>query len=380
MGYRLWQDPGPENPYPKKEERMNRLHRAALAAALALGGASSALAQNPYQSSNDNYGVSGGNVNDHSTAFCCSGTLGSLVSGGGSLYILSNNHVLARSGQAAGGEDISQPGLIDNGCGIAEVVADFTAAPALGSNVDAAVAALRAGGMNTTGAIEGIGTISSVVKAAAVGLSVTKSGRTTGTTTGTVSSVNTSVNVQYQKGCGKGKKFTVSYTNQVVITPGSFSAGGDSGSLILSNNSCHQPVALLYAGSSSTTIGNPIGEVLTKVGTALGSSVSFVGGSCSAMVEPAGDEWVADDQLEYATNVKERHAARLMADAAVMAVGVGADAADTGRAAIVIILEEGRAHAPLPSELDGVRVRVLRSDPIRAYGWNEAERAEACSR
>jgi hypothetical protein len=360
---------------------MIRLDRATLAAAVVLAGASVAVAQgNPYQSSNDNYGVSGGNVNDKSNAFCCSGTLGSLVSGGGGLYVLSNNHVLARGDQAAAGEDISQPGLIDNGCQVPEIVADFTAAPALGSNVDAAVAALRAGAMNSTGAIQGIGTISSVVKAPSVGLAVTKSGRTTGTTTGAVSSVNTSVNVQYQKGCGKGKKFTVSYTNQVVITPGSFSAGGDSGSLILSNNSCHQPVALLYAGSSSTTIGNPIGEVLSDVGAALGSPVSFVGDNCSAFGDAAGQEWVADDQLEFATTVKERHAARLMSDPAVMAVGVGADAADPGRAAIVIIVEEGRAHAALPREIDGVRVQVLRSDPIRAYGWNEAESQQACSR
>jgi len=234
--------------------------------------------------------------------------------------------------------------------------------------------------MNSTGAIEGIGTISSVVKAAAVGLAVTKSGRTTGNTTGTISSVNTSVNVQYQQGCNKGKKFTVSYTNQVVIGPGSFSAGGDSGSLILSNNSCHQPVALLYAGSNTTTIGNPIGEVLTKVGTALGSSVSFVGGTCSALTEAAGQEWVADDQLEYATAVKERNVGRLMSDPAVMAVGVGADSNEPGRAAIVVILEEGRTHRPIPSEIEGLSVRVLLSDPIRAYGWNEAEKPQSCSR
>jgi hypothetical protein len=360
---------------------MIRFHRAALAAAAVLAGASVALAQgNPYQSSNDNYGVSGGNINDHSNAFCCSGTLGSLVSGSGTLYVLSNNHVLGRSGGAAAGEDISQPGLIDNGCQVPEIVADFTVAPALGSNVDAALAALRAGAMNSTGAIEGIGTISSVVKAPAVGLAVTKSGRTTGTTSGTVASVNTSVNVQYQKGCNQGKKFTISYTNQVVINSNTFSAGGDSGSLIVSNNSCHQPVALLYAGSSTTTIANPVGEVLAKLGAALGSSVSFVGGTCSALTEPAGQEWVAEDQLEYATSVKERHVSRLMSDPAVMAVGVGADNEEPGRAAIVIILEEGRAHGRLPGELDGVPVRVLRSDPIRAYGWNEAEPREACSR
>ncbi|HLG14060.1 MAG TPA: hypothetical protein VJH03_05950 [Blastocatellia bacterium] len=46
---------------------------------------------------NQNFGVSGGNVNDISKRFCCSGTLGSLVTSGGANYILSNNHVLARS-------------------------------------------------------------------------------------------------------------------------------------------------------------------------------------------------------------------------------------------------------------------------------------------
>jgi hypothetical protein len=40
------------------------------------------FAQAQYQTQNNNYGVSGGNVNDISKAFCCSGTLGSLVAVG----------------------------------------------------------------------------------------------------------------------------------------------------------------------------------------------------------------------------------------------------------------------------------------------------------
>jgi hypothetical protein len=54
------------------------------------------LTQAQYQTQNNNYGVSGGNVNDIGKAFCCSGTLGSLVAVGNTKYILSNNHVLAR--------------------------------------------------------------------------------------------------------------------------------------------------------------------------------------------------------------------------------------------------------------------------------------------
>src|SRR5215510_3012569 len=197
-----------------------------LTAGLADGGAN-------HRVRNLHFGVSGGNVNDASARFCCSGTLGSMITNGSTQYVLSNNHVLARSDQANAGEDISQPGLIDNNCNISTVVADFTAAAPLGSNVDAAVAQLRPGQMDSTGFIEDIGVPSSSTVLPPVGLGVAKSGRTTGFTTGSISSMNTSVSIQYQKGCGKGKKFTVSYTNQIVISSSTFSAGGDSGSLIV---------------------------------------------------------------------------------------------------------------------------------------------------
>ncbi|HEU4836451.1 MAG TPA: hypothetical protein VFS90_18620, partial [Pyrinomonadaceae bacterium] len=184
---------------------------------------------------NQHFGVSGGNVNDITTRFCCSGTLGALITAGGVQYVLSNNHVLARGDQAVAGEDVSQPGLIDSNCNVSTVVADFTGAAPLGSNVDAAVAQLRSGTMDSSGFIEDIGVPSSTIVNPSVGLSVAKSGRTTGFTTGTIGSINTSVNVQYQRNCGSGKKFTVSYTNQVVINSSTFSAGGDSGSLIVTN-------------------------------------------------------------------------------------------------------------------------------------------------
>src|SRR5262249_50195860 len=204
---------------------------------------------NPYQSRNRHFGVSGSNVRDVTTAFCCGGTLGSLVTSGGIQYILSANHVLARQDQALPGEHISQPGLIDNGCQRATIVADFTTAPQLGTNVDAAIAQLRDSWMSITGSIEGIGTISSVVKDPAVGLAVIKSGRTTGTTTGSIDAIDASVNVQYQIRCGQGRTYIISYTNQIIINSSTFSAAGDSGSLIVSNDGCFQPVGLLFAGS-----------------------------------------------------------------------------------------------------------------------------------
>src|SRR5262245_15893403 len=239
-----------------------------------------------HQGRNTHFGVSGGNVNDITKRFCCSGTLGSLVTDGATSYVLSNNHVLGLSGQASPGDDISQPGLIDNNCQTPPIVANFTVAPQLGSNVDAAVAQLIPGAMDPTGFIEDIGIPSSMVRSPSVGLSVAKSGRTTGFTTGTISSINTSVSVQYQRSCGQGKKFVVSYTNQVVISSSTFSAGGDSGSLIVTNDSNHQPVALLFAGSSTTTIGNPIGEVLAQVSSALSRTVSVAGAAQGPSIEP----------------------------------------------------------------------------------------------
>jgi hypothetical protein len=340
---------------------------ALIAVTLAIAGLAAAISD--HRERTFLFGSSGGNVNDINKRFCCSGTLGALVAADGVEYILSNNHVLARSDNAGAGEDISQPGLIDNGCRVADVVADFTVAPPLGSNVDAGLAAVRPGEMDTTGEILGIGIPSSTTVAPAVGVAVRKSGRTTGVTDGTIGAINTSVNVQYQAGCGQGKKFIVTYTNQVVINSGTFSAGGDSGSLIVTNAG-RNPVALLFAGSSTTTIANPINEVLTQLSAALDSAVSFdvSGASSGAAVQESS---LSDNEIERGTRAKEAHAARLMADPTVFAVGVGADADEPGRAAVVVYVARGRGRGAIERRLDGVATQIVETDPIVAFGWNE---------
>jgi hypothetical protein len=338
-----------------------------------------------HQVRNMHFGVSGGNVNNITRAFCCSGTLGSLVTDGTTNYILSNNHVLARVDQATAGEDISQPGLIDNGCRVATVVGDFSIAAPLGSNVDAALAQLRTGTMDSTGFIEDIGAPSSAVLAPSVGLSVAKSGRTTGFTTGSVGSINTSVNVQYQKNCGSGKKFIVPYTNQVVINSTTFSAGGDSGSLIVTNDLSHNPVALLYAGSSSTTIGNPIGEVLATLSNVVGRSITFVGGGGGGGGHrgPKGGQStqqpyipgigaqmrvLPQQAVEHASAVLEQHRANLMFQPGVIGAGVGASDKVDGEAAIVIYVDRTASAKPQFADLlDGVTVRVIYTDPFIAF-------------
>jgi hypothetical protein len=336
---------------------------------------SPALTQAQYQTLNNSYGTSGGNVNDITRSFCCSGTLGSLVSSGGALYILSNNHVLARQDQAASGEDISQPGLIDNGCQVPRIVADFTAAPRLGTNVDCAIAQLRAGTMNTGGAIQGLNGSNTGVQPStttmnpAVGMAVQKSGRTTGNTTGTIGSTNTSVNVQYQLQCGKGKKYTISYTNQVVINSSSFSAGGDSGSLILTNTTCAHPVALLFAGSSSDTIGNPISAVLGALAN-IGHSATFVGQTCTGPGSPqsgAQSFQLPQQALDRASRVLEQNRHDLMSRPAVLGVGLGALEDNSAPAVVVYVDKTSSAQPQLPAQVDNVPVRIIMTDPFIAY-------------
>ena len=138
--------------------------------------------------------------------------------------------------------------------------------------------------------------------------------------------------MQYQQGCNSGKKFWVTYTDQVVVNGSGFSAGGDSGSLIVTSTAA-QPVALLFAGSSTQTIGNRIDQVLSALSTQLRSTVSFVGGGSNAgIVCPSGGGPKPHTHgaasavgVQRAIEAKDRHANQLMADPAVLGVGVGAD-------------------------------------------------------
>jgi hypothetical protein len=343
---------------------------------LADGGANHQVKQTPPVK----MGTSGGSSLDASRSFCCGGTLGALVLRDGVLSILSNNHVLARAGSATTGEDDIQPGLIDVGCRAttsnSNIVGDFAGnLVRLGTaNVDVALSTARSGQVDTTGAILDVGVPCNTTQAATIGLAVAKSGRTTGYTTGSVQSVNTSVSIQYQAGCNSGKKFTISYTNQVVVSgSGSFSAGGDSGSLIVSNDGTPNPVALLFAGNSAQTIGNPIGQVVSAF-QAGGHTFSFVGNNCGnfAAASTSGGAQIvpSDAEVDFTRTVKERYEPDLFARPGVIGVGVGADETDASRGAIVVYFATAAGSHPqpqgIPAELDGIRVRIIPTEPFVA--------------
>jgi len=230
-------------------------------------------------------GCSGGPTGDLANGYCCGGTLGSLVTKGGNLYILSNSHVFAGDVVSGGnnhsatiGDDIGQPGLIDVNCSAANanVVADLSSLSSIyppnnGSNVDCSIAQIRSGMVRTDGAILEIGTISSSTVGASVGQGVKKSGRTTGLTRSSISGLNATINVGYEDECA-GNSFTKQFTGQIVVSNNGsrFLNSGDSGSLMVedvTNNP--RAVGLLYAGGSSIAIANPIGQVLSYLGASM---------------------------------------------------------------------------------------------------------------
>jgi hypothetical protein len=329
-------------------------------------------------------GTSGGNVNDITTAFCCSGTLGALVTKNGVDYILSNNHVLARTSQAAVGEDVSQPGRIDNGCRVGpnDIVADLSEYAPLGgaTNVDAAIAQVRTGAVSRRGEILDIGIPADAPALPTIGRGVAKSGRTTGLTCSSITSVSTDVSIMYQLNCNSGRRFFVNYTDQVIVGGAPFSAGGDSGSLIVTSDTA-QPVGLLYAGSSTSTIANPIQDVIAALG------VSFVRGrthavSCPATAAQDTSQFAgpSPSEMARARAVKNARARGLMQHPAVQGVGIGAHPDRPGEAVLVIYLEAGRPAPAIPAMIDGVSTHVIRTDRFRAFGWNEPQAAPAaCS-
>jgi len=235
-------------------------------------------------------GVSIGNVNANTA-----GTLGCLVRRGSDTFILSNNHVLADVNQGHVGDPIVQPGRVDGGTAqdriatLAEYIPlDFGSqapgcpvatgsasvlnalAGALGSRhrlmayqqtadsnrVDAALARVD-DPASVTPDILGIGRPKGVHRAG-LGTLVQKSGRTTGCTQSRIVQVDVTSQVSY------GAAQATFYAQ---LMAANMSAPGDSGSLVLDMEG--YAVGLLFAGSDTATLMNPINVVLQTLNVEL---------------------------------------------------------------------------------------------------------------
>lgn len=199
------------------------------------------------------------------------GTLGAVAlhRPSGAPVLLSNSHVLADEGRAEIGDPVLQPGALDRGRRPVDVVGRLLAAHPLRRDranlVDAAIAGIADGLFFDPETLRGLGDL--------VGArqdpvdpeeEVSKLGRTTGLTHGRVTAVELDhVVVGFEIG-------DLAFDNQIEIEStgdGPFSAGGDSGSLIVDRGM--RAVGLLFAGSdqggrngAGLTYANDIGRVL----------------------------------------------------------------------------------------------------------------------
>lgn len=351
-------------------------------------------------------GSSGGNNKDYDQngqgqiVDCCGGTLGALVkNSSGTQYLLSNNHVLARSDQAAAGEMIVQPGLIEDNCvpygqpGAAltpvATLTGWVPIKSASTNVDAAIAQVNTGAVDLSGAILELGTpqggklaaappgISSSGgkgQAPAVGMSVAKSGRTTGLTCAGISTVALNVQVSYFTDCAETKPYyTKTYTNQIGISGNQFTDAGDSGSLVV-NTANAEPVGLFFAGGQDQSgvgegVANPVSEVLSELSSQVGSGTSytFVGAtdhpvSClnygNATATAAQARALSGAQLDRAGEAMTQARMLVNPSAGILGVATGKSSDRSGEGTVIVYVDPN-SNASVPPVINGVRTTVI---------------------
>lgn len=352
-------------------------------------------------------GTSGGNAQDTSVSgdqtFCCSGTLGSLLSREGLFFILSNTHVLARSDLASAGEAIVQPGLIETRCSsngtnlVGTLTQFFNLENGPAPHVDAAIAEVAGNAVDPQGTILQLGgTADGGLPsdgtpnpgsgfAPSIGRPVAKSGSATGITCGSIIAIDASIRVTYQKGCSTGTTFTVTYSNQIDITGVGFSAAGDSGSLIVTQDTA-DPVGLLYGGSDADTVANPVSDVLQQLADPVTAALPQFAGDAAVGAHPVAACTLLLQQFEPALNPQagvaglsalaqesaaaalDAHAAELLSYPGVRALGVGASLDEPGDPAILIFVMTGAATQALPLEVGGIRTRIIEGESFGKSG------------
>lgn len=196
------------------------------------------------------------------------GTLGARVTDGEHVYALSNNHVLAAVNDGREGDNFLQPGVVDGGRNPDDALGTLAAYEPIRmcqllcpeNRIDAAIALTTPADVGTSTPEGGYGTPRQRTADVELGMKVQKYGRTTGQTEGRVTGIHATIDVGY-------RGTTARFVDQIVISDGSFSNPGDSGSLVVTKGILlgdRRPVGLLFAGSNMSTIANPIDFVLDR--------------------------------------------------------------------------------------------------------------------
>jgi hypothetical protein len=349
-------------------------------------------------------GSSGGNNTDYDTqgnqiVDCCSGTLGALIEDASKReYLLSNNHVLAKSDHASVGDAIVQPGLIDNNCtplgsgsGV-EPVASLTGWLPLRSrqtNADAAIAQVTSRAVDTAGRIlelggrqpggtlaaapPGISSTGGRGEAASLDLKVAKSGRTTGLTCGGISAVDLDVKVEYYLDCAETRPYlTKTFTRQLGISGNQFSDAGDSGALVVDAANA-EPVGLYFAGGTDVSgvsqgVANPASDVLSELSAQLGGGAYTYVGTADHAVSclSYGDNTLSAAQSRTLSDAETTRAQQALAQArmlvssstGILGVATGKSSDHPGEAAVILYTDENRTVSA-PATVNGVRTLLI---------------------
>ncbi len=198
------------------------------------------------------------------------GTIGARVTDGDHVYALSNNHVFAAVNQGREGDNLLQPGALDGGRDPEDALGTLAAFEPIRmcrlacpeNRIDAALALTTVDDLSDATPEGGYGTPRNRTAEVELGMVVQKYGRTTGQTVGEVTGIHATLDVGYGGS-------TARFVDQIVISDGTFSNPGDSGSLIVTKGRLlgdRRPVGLLFAGSNLNTIANPIDLVLDHFG------------------------------------------------------------------------------------------------------------------
>jgi hypothetical protein len=190
----------------------------------------------------------------------------------GRVMVLSNNHVLAAENAGSAGDCVCQPGPADGGSCPNDQVAvlerfvplDFSGGPNV---VDCATAWAWPDRVRIEQVYLSSGTptyfrTGNTPVAAAIGMEVGKSGRTTQLKKGRIDAVGGSVSVGYGAGTAL---FQDILSIRGVAGGGNFSQPGDSGSLIWQWAAGVAPVGLLFAGGGDLTFANRIESVMAAL-------------------------------------------------------------------------------------------------------------------
>jgi len=189
------------------------------------------------------------------------GTLGCFVRREGQVFLLSNNHVLARENLATLGQVVLQPASGDDGMRPDDVVgalADFVPLEDRHNLVDAAIAGPLSVAFNLR-EIVGIGPLEGErVEPLVTDERVSKLGRTSALTHGRVRAWDLQeVRIRYRSGLDRW------FDHQIEIMPegpSPFSDRGDSGSLVLDEQ--RRAAGLLFGGSGGFSYANQLSRVL----------------------------------------------------------------------------------------------------------------------